>query len=223
VAKRTGARRRSRISQQRCPDSDTIADGLFLDFEGFAPHAKQSVRPPAICGYRIGGNGTVRQVVFSRSLHPAGRATGIVVCNDWKQFITCLLKENAGRHIFAFSEHEKMVFKLATGHNIRRRYENVRQIAKQWRERHFNALFDQGNTLLDFLMAAGIKVPDNYGKGLVTEKLRRVVAHATSRARWSVAPDDVKSDWKDVLRHNAFDVSSMCDLLRVIERDMTAD
>ena len=207
--------------QRQHPLPKKIANGLFLNFEGFAPHSKQDIRAPAMCGYRIGGEGEVTQVVFSRTLRAAGRASGIEVCDDWKQFIKSLLKENAGRKIFAFSEHEQKVLKLATGHEIRRRYENLRKIAKRWRRIHMPELSADENTLLDFLKAAGISIPKNYGKGQVTEKLRNVRKYSSSTEDWSAAPNEARRDWKNILKHNAFDVSSMFDLLSVIEHDET--
>ena len=77
---------------QVSPSQMQIQEGLYLDVEGFAPH-KGIPRPPVLCGYRVGSEGPVKQVVFTRSYFAAARASGLATCSNRKQFFLDLMKE----------------------------------------------------------------------------------------------------------------------------------
>mgnify|MGYP006127333411 CR=1 FL=1 len=80
---------------RRLPTPNQLKRGLFIDFEGYKPHAKQSCRPPALVGYRIGIEGPVKHVVFSCGFFGVAKETGLEV-RKWKAFLKELHRTHRG-------------------------------------------------------------------------------------------------------------------------------
>jgi hypothetical protein len=90
-----------------------------------------------LCGYRIGNEGPVKQVVFTRRYFAAAQASGLETYSDRKQFFLDLMKETQGRKLFAFTEHELNVIQKETDEEYRKKYRNVHAFAKRWVKREF--------------------------------------------------------------------------------------
>jgi hypothetical protein len=80
---------------RRLPTPNQLKRGLFIDFEGYKPHAKKSCRPPALVGYRIGIEGPVKHVVFSCGFFGVAKETGLEV-RKWKAFLKELHRTHRG-------------------------------------------------------------------------------------------------------------------------------
>ena len=209
---------RSRKSKRRCPSLEKIENGLFIDFEGFGKN-RNGVPKPAMCGYRIGSAGPVTQAIFSRDFKWAASEWGLEV-RERKEFIAWLLNDlKKSRSLFAFSEHEDGMIRRITGRKKKlRKYENVLAIAKEGLKGMLPE--DCKNTLIEYCNLTGITVPDEYGKGQVTEWMRGVKAHSKTRKAWESAPTEAREQWRLLLDHNRFDVESMYELLiRIKDKD----
>lgn len=207
------AKKKRKKRRKRQPSPKQIQEGLYLDVEGFAPR-RGIPRPPVLCGYRIGNEGPVKQVVFTRRYFAAARASGLETSSDRKHFFLDLMKETQGRKLFAFTEHEQKVIKQATGFQYRKKYSNVHKFTERWVKREFPGESTRGLALIDYLRLAGIKVPANYGKDRVTDWLRAVAQHSSSQSKWKKAPASARKAWDSILAHNRFDVTSMGELIR---------
>ena len=193
------------------PSLEQIENGIYMDFEGFGNN-RYGKMLPAMCGYRIGGKGPVRQVIFLRAFKGAAASANLEVW-DREEFIDWLLCElKGGRYLFAFSNHEDEQMKRITGRKKDLKgYKNVLAIAKY----HFKDRLDEieENTLVNFCKLAGIKVPSDYGKREVTSWMREIKKHSASKKKWMNAPIEIQSKWDLFLAHNKFDITSMYDLM----------
>ena len=210
------AKKKRKKRRKRQPSPKQIQEGLYLDVEGFAPR-RGIPRPPVLCGYRIGNEGPVKQVVFTRRYFSAARASGLETSSDRKHFFLDLMKDTKGRKLFAFTEHEQNVIKQATGFQYRKKYRNAHAIAKRWVKREFPRESTRGLALIDYLRLAGIKVPTKYGKDKVTDWLREVRRYSVSQAKWKKAPASARKAWDNILAHNQFDITAMGELMEVIQ------
>jgi len=216
MAKKEKKRRRK---QGRYLNRTQVEEGLYLDVEGYAPGKKSGPRPPVLCGHQIGSDGPVIQTVFTRDFVAAAEASGLETSTDRKAFFLNLMKETQGRKLFAFSEHEQKVIKQATTYEYRKKYRNVHVFAMRWMKREFPGQSTRGLALVDYLHTADIKVPVDYGKDKVTEWLREVAQHSSSKTKWKKAPASARKAWENILAHNRFDVTSMAKLIKVVSQN----
>ena len=104
----------------RIPMRSKIANGVYIDFEGFAnPH--QRFPPPVLIGlYRSGEFNSFdqgfQQVVFGKSYRWATESSNVdnqvVYCEDREEFLTNLVSTSSKtKPLFAFTEHEFGFFK----------------------------------------------------------------------------------------------------------------
>jgi hypothetical protein len=81
----------------------------------------------------------------------------------------------------------------------------------------------QPRQLIRYCKSAGICVPSDYGKGMVTTWLDKIKPYSKSLKAWASAPPEIRETWRLVLRHNRFDVSCMYDLLvKIKEKEQQA-
>ncbi len=207
--KNSGSKPKRNRAIRRLPTSNQMERGLFIDFEGYMPNAKQNYRPPALAGFRIGIEGPVKHVVFSNGFFGVAKATGLEF-KSWKEFLKELYRNHRGP-IFAFGPLEQTHFRMALGRKKIRGYMNVKLIV----EKNFPGGWPKHEVihLKSFAQKAGIVMPQNYGRKKVTEKLNLVKAYSTSLKKWNTAPQNIRDEWQAVLDHNAFDVAVMSDLL----------
>jgi len=207
------AKKRSKKRRGLCPSLKQIEGGLYLDFEGFAP-GQYGGKPPALCGYRLGGKGPVTQVVFSKGLKWAALDSNLEFHECRTSFLAELFESQKPGKLFAFTEHEKKAIKTELGWNIDRSYGNVHTISKY----NLGPELPSGceNRLIDFLQIVGINVPEDYGKSQVTSWMRSIMEYSRTKSSWATAPLEVRKKWKKLLSHNEFDVTSMYDLLKRI-------
>ncbi len=195
-----------------------VNNGLYFDFEGFGPNHNNPNPPPALCGYRFGGNGKVQHTVLTHAFRWAAECddTGqVTYCKDRQEYLRDLLdvQTRGGKKIFFFSQHEQNQFDQILGIQIRKRLIDLHKLLKQ----HFPEV-GRPRTLVSYCEAAGIEVPEGYGKGKVTEKLRSVREFSGSRKKWASLKSNHRSRraWKLLLEHNAFDVGCMYELAKII-------
>ena len=200
--------------QKQAPSSKRNEEGLYLDFEGYGGRFKPD---PILCGYRVGGSGPFRQVVFTAAYKAAAVSLDpgypVEYCADRAGFLEKLLSEDcAGRRLFVFGRHERDVIKKLLGISVKKRLKDVHKIAKE--------AFPQvkkPRQLIKYCETAGIDVPVDYGKGEVTKKFTRVGEWSGTDTKWRKAPDEVKRAWRLILDHNRFDVECMYELMKRIK------
>lgn len=168
------------------PTLKEIQEGLYIDFEGFGANQYNRHPPPVLCGYRFGGEETVKHTVFTQAYRCAAESdeTGQVkYCKDRKEFLRNLLdrQTRGGRgKIFFFSRYEQEQFDAILGIRIRRRLIDLHKVLKI----RFPGV-GRPRSLINYCDAAGIEVPESYGKGEVTERLRIVREFSGSRKKWA--------------------------------------
>lgn len=192
------------------PTLEQIENGLYLDFEGFGGPYNPD---PILCGYRIGGHGPVKQVVFTQAYKAAAisadSGSHVEYNPDREGYLENLVSvDGAGRKLFSFSPHETDVIKRILNISVQRRRADVHKFAKQ----AFPQV-DRPRTLIKYCQEAGIDVPADYGRGEVTAKFRLVREWSGSDSKWNAAPEEVKQAWRSILKHNEFDVISMYELM----------
>ena len=205
--------RRFKKNKRRFPSLEKIENGVFLDFEGYGRNTHNTPLP-AMCGYRVGGDGPVVQVVFSKNYSAAAQGSKLEFCERgdfFKWFLNDLTK---GRSLFAYSEHEeKMIRRISGRKKPLKKYENVLTITKK-ALRDMNMLpEDCSNSLIEYCELTGITVPGEYGKGQVTAWLDSVKQYSTSRKKWASVTKEARRHWELLLNHNRFDVECMYELL----------
>lgn len=217
----------SKRTKSKYPSRLEIDNGFYLDFEGFGK-SKEGYQPdPALCGYRIGGKGPVKFIVFTRALKWAAIDSGIEFQKDRHIFYHWLVDgQLRNRKLFAFSEHEDYMLRKMSqpkGALLKRRakplkrYRNVRQILEKAYKGKTPAGF--GNSLIEFCGLADVPVRKDYGKGQVTKWLREVKKYSCRKEDtkkgpgWKSAPQSARDSWQKILNHNEDDVKCMYDLL----------
>ena len=198
------------------PTLEKIENGLYLDFEGFGGQYKPD---PILCGYRIGGHGPVKQVVFTQAYKAtaisADSGSHVEYNPDCTGFLRNLVSvDGAGRKLFIFSQHETDVIERILKIRVQTRRADVHKFAKQ----AFPQV-DRPRTLIKYCQEAGIDVPADYGRREVTEKFKLVREWSGSDSKWNDAPEEVKKAWRSILKHNQFDVTSMYELMIRIKED----
>jgi hypothetical protein len=207
--------REAKLRKKQAPGLKRIEEGLYLDFEGYAGQFKP---PPILCGYRFGGQGPVKQVVFTEAFKgPAMFGEPdypVEYCEDRDGFLKKLLfEERTGRKLFVFSPNEGEAIRRILGINIKKGLEDVLGIA-----RGAFPEIKQPRQLIRYCTAAGIPVPSDYGKGKVTAWLNSIKPYSKSRDLWATkAPSEVRENWRLLLRHNRFDVECMYLLMEMIK------
>ena len=211
-----------------------IANGVYIDFEGFAnPH--QRFPPPVLLGLHCAREGKsfdegFHQVVYTKAFRWAAEDAGVphqvAYCEDREGFLRNLVEQSGkSKPLFAFTEHEFGFLEELMGGIVRRRYRNVRLIAKRWCNREvakgkceaqFLDVKPIDWSLREIAEAMGFPLTGKLPRGGVTERLRQVKEHSKSRARWESAPDSVHIAWNEILEHNREDVRLLYDIMNQI-------
>jgi hypothetical protein len=151
--------------ERQAPGPKKIETGLYLDFESYGGKYKP---PPILCGYRFGGNGPVRQVVFTGDFIGAAKFGDpeypVEYCEDREGYLNDLLfKERKGKKLFVYSPNEGDAIKRIIGFSIEKGLEDVLQFARG----SFPEI-KQPRQLVRYCKSAGICVPSDVGSIPIT-------------------------------------------------------
>ena len=215
----------------RIPMRSKIANGVYIDFEGFAnPH--QRFPPPVLIGLHCAREGKsfgegFHQVVFTKAFRWAAEDAGmphqVVYCEDREGFLGNLVEKSCkSKPLFAFTEHEFGFLEELVGSIVRRRYRNVRLIAKRWCNREvakgkceaqFLDVKPIDWSLREVAGAMGFTLTEKLPTGGVTNRLRKVKEYSHSKASWEAAPAATRRAWREVLKHNREDVRLIYEMM----------
>ena len=194
-----------------------IERAIVIDFEGFMN------RSPSLVGTLIDNH--YRCWVFSDvdpALGIAADATGCVKTR-LRAFLNGLLRFaiKDGRHIAAYSERERNVFRDLGLGNLSNspRFINIRPPAKRWRKAvHPEAAktavctrtikghkVKVGNRLVDFMPLLDQSIPSTHAAGKTTSRLRHVIAQLESRGSYAALTPTAKRKWTNLVKHNRRD------------------
>jgi len=193
------------------PSKKTINEGIYIDFEGFAPNPHNKKIPPSLIGIYRPADDCFRQIVFNNGLQIAAENTDVgypVTFNsDIKSVLEQLVSEaRKTRPMFAFSEHEydKIVYQIGTKRSIKKRYRNVNLIAKKYSKDNHPDKPLPGN-LLEVIERLKLDTTDKVKDQTITDRIREVKKNCKSHKKWASATKEKKKLWHEVLEHNKWD------------------
>jgi hypothetical protein len=211
------------------PKQQVIDAGCYIDFEGFAGNEFQASPAPILIG--IFHNGSFKQVVFTQEYRWAALDPGVEhpveFEEDRAQYLKDLVtKVSMNKPFFAYSEYEKTVIQHQVGHQITKRYRDVRGIAKRRFKKYPNIYpapaKKRENSLVEVAQFLEIPMAEKLAKGGVTKRLRSIRDYSKSRKGWAAAPAKVRREWREVLEHNRLDVLCMVEILNTLRARETA-
>ena len=196
------------------PSKKTINEGIYIDFEGFAPNSHNTKIPPSLIGIYRPADDCFRQIVFNNKLQIAAENTDVgypVIFNsDIKGFLKQLVSEARKKQpLFAFSEHEYKKIKPRIGsRSIKKRYRNVNLIAKKYfKDKEPDKPLP--NNLLEVIERLDLDTTGKVKNQTITDRIREVKGECTSHKKWASAPKEKKILWHEVLEHNKWDCMIM--------------
>lgn len=209
----------------------SIAQGaLYIDFEG------RVEGPPVLLGILSpgaeGGSDTFRQFVFDPLFADAASAKGAEYV-QLDHLVRHLLKQATPAHpIVAWSQHERDVLLEVAGDRMalaNRRYQDGKQLAKQWRQRvrpdlQPESIPGKGRHRLSFYLGAiGYEVPSSHGPGLTGRRIKTVRAALEQHAgRYDLLTPVQKRKWANLLEHNRHDCVGMKEFCLRAAADLAA-
>ena len=203
------------------PSKKTIDEGIYIDFEGFAPHKKSGKkRPPSLIGIYRPADDCFRQIVFNDVFEHAIQNTNvgypIIFNTNIKSVLNELVSEaRKKRPLFAFSEHEFLIIDKAIGkkRSIKKRYRNVRPIAQRYfTDKHPDKPIPR--SLLEVAERLKLDTTDKIKDKTIVERMKEVKKHSCSAVKWASAPTKIKKKWNEILEHNKWDCMIMHEALR---------
>lgn len=211
-------------SRRGIPSLSKVLNGTYIDFEGFGKHPQYNTPSPVLVGvYRKAAQGDFdagfRQIVFNADYRGAAKDSGVSHQVEYrperkKALLELLDDTGLSAPLFAFSEHELKVIEIECELSPKRRYKNVRQIAK----RTLAASMRESDREKDWSLRAvcdamGIPRPHKLETGGVTDRLKIVREHASSNVKWRCAPEAARQAWREVLLHNYDDVRLIYEIM----------
>ena len=196
------------------PSKKTINEGIYIDFEGFAPNSHNKKIPPSLIGIYRPADDCFRQIVFNNGLQIAAENTDVgypvIFSSDIKSFLKQLVSEARKKQpLFAFSEHEYKKIKPRIGsRSIKKRYRNVNLIAKKYFKDN-QPDKPVPSTLLEVIQRLDLDTTDKIEDHTITDRIREVKKHCKSHKKWASAPKEKKKLWHEVLEHNKWDCMIM--------------
>ena len=198
------------------PSKKSIDEGIYIDFEGFAPHKKSGKkRPPSLIGiYRPAGD-CFRQIVFNTKLKRAAEDTDVgypVIHNSEMGSVLGELVSEARktRPLFAFSEHEFRVIDKAIGNkrSIKKRYRNVNLIAQKYFADNYS---DEPVpcSLVEVAERLKLDTTDKVKDHSITTCMRTVKDACETRKKWEDRDKETRDSWNILLKHNKWDCMIM--------------
>jgi hypothetical protein len=215
----------AKSKSKRLPTIQKIDAGCYIDFEGFAPNEHTTSPPPVLVG--IFRDGLFKQVVFTKAYRWAAKDSGVKhlveYCEDRGSFLKELADSTSGsKPLFAFSEHERTVIKKEIGHDVEKRFSDVRAIAKRFFNKYPNVFEElQGmneHSLKNVAAKVGLSLTQKLEKGGMTRRLREVREYSQSAKKWAAAPDSARRSWREVLEHNRVDTTCLIEILRKLAK-----
>ena len=196
------------------PSKKTINEGIYIDFEGFAPN-QWGKKDPSLIGIYRPADDCFRQIVFNNELQIAAENTyvgyPVTFGSEMKSVLIELHSEACkNRPLFAFSEYEYDIIddQIGSKRSIAKRYRNVRLIAKKYFKDNQPDKPLPGN-LLEVIERLDLDTTEKIEDHTITDRIRHVKDECTSHKKWASAPKEKKKLWHEVLEHNKWDCMIM--------------
>jgi|ETNmetMinimDraft_8_1059916.scaffolds.fasta_scaffold09633_5 hypothetical protein len=195
---------------------------IYIDFEGFKD------QPPALLGtlWAYGRRPTDKRLRCVHDIHHTSLQqitgavelkTGFLESYEQRAYSieqsingTARLAEAQNRLIVSWSTHE--LVQIAEGELspelfefFRGRYRDGKATAKAWFKQAGLSTATGSNKLVRYLKEAGYPLPDYYGLGQTTQRLRSVIAGVQKRGSYSKLVASQQEKWYHLLFHNLVD------------------
>jgi hypothetical protein len=202
------------------PSKQTIDDGIYIDFEGFAPNRHRRNIPPSLIGIYSPSDDFFHQIVFNSKLKRAVEDWDVgypVIFNSKMEDVLSELVGEARkkRPLFAFSEYEFLIIDKAIGEkrSIENRYRNVNLIAQQYfKDKHPGKPVP--NTLSKVAERLKLDTNDKVKDHSITACIKIVKDACKTRETWENRDKKTRDSWDTLLNHNKWDCEIMHKALR---------
>jgi len=197
------------------PSKKTIDEGIYIDFEGFAPNLHRNKIPPSLIGIYRPADDCFRQIVFNDKLKRAVEDTDVgypVTFNSEMKSVLIELHSEArkNRPLFAFSEYEYDIIddEIGSKRSIKKRYRNVNLIAKKYFKDN-QPDKPLPSSLLEVIERLNLDTTDKVKDHSITTCIRTVKVACKTRKKWEDRDKETRDAWNILLEHNRWDCMIM--------------
>ena len=204
---------------------------IYIDFEGFKD------QPPSLFGWvwAIGKKASDDHLACMHDIHDKALwplvgevdlPSGTVGTYEQRPFsvgqsINDLARraKKQDRRIVSWSTHE--MAKIAESElspsllrTFERNYRDGKATAKKWFQQLGLSTASQSNTLVRYLEQVGYPLPDTYGLGKTTKRLKSVLNGIEHRGSWSQLLPSQQENWRGLLIHNFVDCHGLRQVIK---------
>ena len=211
---------------------------VYIDFEGFKG------KPPTFFGWvwAIGKKASDDHLACIHDIHDKALwplvgevelPSGTVDTYEQRPFsvgqsINDLARraKNQDRRIVSWSTHE--MIKIAESElspsllrMFEHNYRDGKVTAKKWFKQLDLSTAKQTNTLVRYLEQARYPLPDTYGLGQTTKRLKSVLGGIQNKGSWSRLLPSQQKNWEGVLLHNFVDCHGLREVIKTASRTLS--